>query len=141
MVSEQFRSDKTEVVQGSMPTPCWLWKGQVGGTGYGRVRIGGRMHAVHRVAYELAKGPIPVGLQLDHLCRVRHCCNPSHLEAVTQQENIRRGERMNMTHCKRGHEFTESSAYYTRGVIGLKRQCKACMKISKANRRNKIVCL
>jgi len=83
---------------------CWIWTGHIGRTGYGRGRHevafdpyyvngrlrGGRRTAVHRVVHELLKGPIPDGLQIDHLCEVRSCCNPAHLEAVTQSVNILR---------------------------------------------------
>src|SRR6266496_2265386 len=74
---------------------CWLWTGKTGRDGYGRIGLGGRGALVrvraHRFAYELLIGPIPDGLQIDHLCRVRHCVNPAHLEPVTQRENILRG--------------------------------------------------
>jgi hypothetical protein len=73
---------------------CWLWMGSVGRDGYGVVRTGGRSgkcQGAHRVAYELFKGPILDGMVLDHLCRVRCCINPDHLQAVTLRENIRRG--------------------------------------------------
>lgn len=73
-------------------TGCWLWTGGTRG-GYGRLKLTdyGTMEA-HRASYELHKGKIPEGMQLDHLCRNRSCINPDHLEPVTLQENIRRGE-------------------------------------------------
>lgn len=70
---------------------CWLWEGALRG-GYGRVKLDGRTQAAHRASYELHVGPIPSGLVLDHLCRNRSCVNPAHLEPVTTEENIRRGE-------------------------------------------------
>ena len=72
-------------------TPCWVWQGTPGSTGYPRVNVGGRFYAAHRLFYEQHKGPIPDGLHLDHLCRVPMCVNPDHLEAVTPKENLRRG--------------------------------------------------
>lgn len=70
---------------------CWLWTGARQKEGYGRVKHEDKTPLTHRLAYELLVGPIPSGLHLDHLCRVRRCINPEHLEPVTQQENIRRG--------------------------------------------------
>lgn len=76
------------------PDGCWLWTDAINPrTGYAQVRMGGRggrMVLVHRWSYEHLVAPIPRGLQLDHLCRVRHCVNPDHLEPVTAQENRRR---------------------------------------------------
>jgi hypothetical protein len=69
---------------------CWLWQPAPGGNGYGRLSVHGRLAYVHRVSYELHVGPIPDGLTIDHLCRVRTCVNPAHLEPVTFAENTRR---------------------------------------------------
>lgn len=115
---------------------CWLWTGAVGtGTGYGRFRMGSRVddtvrtEQAHRVSYELHVGPIPDGLHLDHLCRVRRCVNPDHLEPVTQAENNRRGVSpiaafVDATHCIHGHEFTPENTYRTdKG-----RYCRACRR-------------
>lgn len=79
------------------------------------------------VAYEMYVGPIPEGMQLDHLCRVRHCVNPAHLEVVTQQENMRRVAVLT-THCPRGHEYNEENTYvYTHHEHGwTMRFCRVC---------------
>lgn len=72
-------------------TPCWIWQLKISTkTGYGIERVGGQDQLAHRAAYQRDRGTIPDGLQLDHLCRVRECCNPSHMEPVTPQENTRR---------------------------------------------------
>ena len=77
------------------PSPCHLWTGPDSGTGrgggYGRVWIKGKRLMVHRVTFEHFSGPIEDGLVLDHLCRIRKCCNPAHLDPVTIQENTHRG--------------------------------------------------
>ena len=79
-------------------TGCWLWPGSRT-SGYGNVSIAGKMHLVHKFIYEQLKGPVPAGLELDHLCRTRACCNPDHLETVTRQVNVQRGIRGIRTKC------------------------------------------
>lgn len=77
------------------PDYCWLWVGPLNSNGYAVISEGGRRGRgirAHRYAYELLVGPIPEGLHLDHLCRVRHCVNPKHLEPVTKTENARRAQ-------------------------------------------------
>lgn len=70
---------------------CWLWTGFVHPSGYGVIRTGNKNTYAHRCSYELFVGAVPEGLQLDHICRVRCCVNPAHLEPVTPQENVLRG--------------------------------------------------
>lgn len=123
---------------------CWLWRGAVSKAGYGSLSVGGRNVRVHRFAYELLVGPIPAGLTLDHLCRVRHCVNPSHLEPVTSGENTLRGygptaEHARQTHCINGHAFAPESAHRERD--GIVRRCRICgrasWRASKARRTGK----
>lgn len=91
------------------PGGCWLWTAPLRNDGYGEIGSGGRegkQILAHRASYLSFVGPIPDGLELDHLCRVRCCVNPAHLEPVTRAENNRRGlNGVLKTHCKRGHLF------------------------------------
>lgn len=95
-------------------TGCWVWQRAVNGDGYGSCYREGRIWAAHRWYYIQFVGPVPSGLELDHLCRNRRCVNPDHLEPVTTRENILRGEgctaqAKRKTHCLRGHEFTRAN--------------------------------
>lgn len=113
---------------------CIEWIKARNANGYGWVYYNARARLTHRVAYELSVGPIPDGLQIDHLCRNRACCNPYHLEPVTLSENVRRGmaaERAReigaaKTHCKRGHEFTPDNTYRQPGTG--RRSCRTCKR-------------
>lgn len=90
--------DKVDFTGG--PDDCWMWVGSLSGNGYGRIQgyvVDASPKLAHRVAYELVNGPIPEGMQLDHLCRNRRCVNPAHLEPVTCGENLRRGCRTRLT--------------------------------------------
>jgi hypothetical protein len=94
---------------------CWKWTAGKNNKGYGYVRMPGKeKRSVHKLFYETLRGPVPEGLQIDHLCRVRNCVNPDHMEAVMPRENQRRGRRnqyRNVTHCIHGHEFTLENTY------------------------------
>ena len=112
------------------PEQCWIWTGSSYGQGYGGVRLQSESpapRAAYRVMYELFRGSIPPGLQLDHLCRVHRCVNPAHLEAVTCRENLRRGngfigKQMRRTHCPRGHALIEGNLIRYKGH----KQCREC---------------
>ncbi len=112
---------------------CWLWVGTIKPFGYGKIGIGcgknQRTLYVHRAVYEHLVGPVPDGLDLDHLCRVRCCCNPDHLEPVTRQENLLRGQTLaaanaDATECPQGHPYDEANTYWRPDGIG--RDCVAC---------------
>lgn len=123
-LSFEHRVDRDGPVPDYAPElgPCWLWTGATT-VGYGRFRGSG----VHRMAYEELVGPIPDGLVMDHLCRVRHCVNPAHLEPVTLAENVRRGlsgrYQASKTHCPQGHEYSPENTYVTK--VG-QRKCRTC---------------
>lgn len=72
-------------------TGCWLWEGELNGTGYGRIWMYGIRHTLHRLVWKLLRDDLGSDLVLDHHCKNRHCCNPAHLSPVTQKQNIHRG--------------------------------------------------
>jgi hypothetical protein len=115
---------------------CWLWTGQ-STHGYGTFALGSRKFRAHRWVYEQMRADIPPGLHLDHLCRRSLCVNPWHLEPVTNQVNVLRGEsplakQAAQRFCKRGHEFTPENTYVDpRG----RRSCRVCMRAKHARRR------
>jgi hypothetical protein len=95
------------------------------------------MVGAHRASYETFRGEISAGMTIDHLCRVRRCINPAHLEVVTAYENVMRGEgptarQRRQTHCKRGHPLTEDNLIGFPGTR-TKRDCKLCHR--ERNRR------
>lgn len=109
---------------------CWLWTGALL-YGYGTMKVNGSATSPHRFAYELLVRHIPDGFNIDHLCRVRNCVRPDHLEAVTRGENVRRGEspsskNRDKTHCKNGHPFSGDNLVVVKGRYGLQRQCRIC---------------
>lgn len=116
---------------------CWEWTAYTSKDGYGKtaINLGGgktKKWSAHRRAWEILVGPIPAGLQLDHLCRNRKCVNPDHLEPVTPSVNVRRGSTIPITrarqrgktHCPVGHPYDESNTNY-QGPSRWRR-CLAC---------------
>jgi hypothetical protein len=117
---QQLLHDRIQKTDG-----CWLWLGHIAKSGYGVTSTGGYtpervMHA-HRFSYLILAGPIPNGLEPDHLCRNRSCINPSHLELVTHAENMRRAA-THRTHCKKGHPFSPENTF----MVGGARRCHRC---------------
>jgi hypothetical protein len=117
---------------GKTGAACWIWTGSHDGDGYGRHYLNGSPCGAHRFAYELLVGPIPDGLVIDHLCRVRNCVNPAHMEPVTNAENVRRGGCSIRTHCPQGHPYDEAN---TRVALG-RRHCRACGREKARARRH-----
>lgn len=128
-----------------MAGDCWIWKRSLTDDGYGQISVMRGMIGCHRVSYHLFVGEVPDGLELDHLCRVRACCNPWHLEPVTGDENYRRGiaavvagsHQRSKTHCLKGHPYDEANTY-VHPVTG-HRWCRACraLRMRESNRRKR----
>jgi hypothetical protein len=115
---------------GKSKSECWPWPGCIS-KGYGEVWFMGKHRKAHVLAWLLLRGPIPAGFELDHLCRNKACCNPSHLEPVTHKENCMRGisfsaKNAKITHCPDGHEYTEENTYYFSRHGNKYRRCKIC---------------
>jgi hypothetical protein len=129
---------------------CWIWQRAVDAYGYGTLKIDGRNVMAHRAVFERHRGPIPVGLTLDHVCHTndaacvggrtclhRPCVNPWHMEPVTKLVNDLRGRSFRAVnaakaHCARGHEFTEANIYRTAEGS---RACRACHREAERIRR------
>jgi hypothetical protein len=128
-------------VQKGGPDDCWLWLGATNGSGYGVTTRGGRATRVyaHRLAWELERGPIPEGLEIDHICRTRSCVNVRHMATVSHRENNRRSPFVvstiaaHRTHCPAGHPYDAANTYRPPGAP-TSRMCRACMAIREAAR-------
>jgi hypothetical protein len=108
---------------------CWLWTASTTPAGYGQFRVGAAPQYAHRLSWVAANGPVPDGLELDHLCRVRRCVNPRHLEPVTTKENSLRGQSFaainaRKTHCPQGHPYDEANTIRSKSGARLCRACK-----------------
>lgn len=129
------------------PKSCWLWNGSLTKDGYGRLGDAARRicgtKSLHRCMYILLRGPIPDGLTLDHLCRVRRCANPFHTEPVTGRENILRGtgyaaRNNRKTHCKHGHPLTGDNLLPRLDAKNGGRRCRICRNQQSFERMKKI---
>ena len=128
-------------VDGPLQTACWCHpkaksgKGaDAAGGGYGTVVLAGKKITAHQALYQFFVGPVPDGLELDHLCRVRPCANPLHIEAVTHTENVLRGDhhKRRLTHCPAGHPYSGDNLYINPSG---RRLCRECRRQQKRARR------
>lgn len=117
------------------PDECWLWEGALNNKGYGRFNLRGQALGAHRVSYTISRGVIPPEMVLDHLCRNPRCINPSHLETVTQRENVLRGDLPRVMAerggspddpCPKGHEPNWGYYRYNGPDRPRTRGCKTC---------------
>ena len=117
-------------------TGCWNWLGTKNSRGYGQVSVQGKSKSVHRWTYQTLVGPIPDGLQIDHLCRNKSCCNPAHLEPVTAHVNSLRRPDVHKSHCVHGHELTgDNLIVRDRGGDGYSmRNCRTCTQAQRKAR-------
>lgn len=137
---------RAALLRNTSPEPnsgCWLWMGGVGPTGYGYMTGGKKHHhiAVHIASYELFKGRVPAGMEIDHKCRVRCCVNPDHLQTLTHADNVRRGIDVGghvsrvqkaKTHCPYGHPYSGDNLAISKYGS---RQCRECWRFWGKNKR------
>ena len=127
------------------PNGCWIWTGALNNGGYGVITKTGSRVGTHQISYELYKGAIPEGCEIDHLCRNPSCANPDHLEAVTHRENLLRSpsmgnnQQLRKTHCPHGHPY---DLFNTQRTPTGKRHCRICRRLQQrgyaANRRKPV---
>jgi len=122
-------------------THCWLWTSGLSTNGYGQFTLLGKTQVAHKISYCWAKGAVPMGLELDHLCRNPICVNPDHLEAVTRQTNQLRGNTIGarasqVTHCPQGHPY---NLFNTIWRLPGGRKCRECNRRECQERRDKAV--
>lgn len=133
-VQERIRANVTVNDAG-----CWIWNRSLGTAGYGQMYYQApgeraRMQSAHRTSYRVFIGPIPEGLELDHLCRVRRCVNPEHLDPVPHQTNVLRSPiaigAINgaKTHCRAGHPFSAENTRFSMKGKQPMRVCRACSR-------------
>lgn len=132
--------DSVNITDTGFDTPCWLWKKSLIWSGYAKTWYQGKTVAAHRLSYEVFIGPIPDGLQVDHLCKIKHCVNPEHLEPVTPRTNVMRADTVAArnaakTHCGEGHEYAGDNLLIVQ-TTG-ERRCRTCTNETARQYRNR----
>lgn len=127
---------RTKLVSRGYASACFEWQGATV-DGYGVIQTGGKLYYLHKLSWQIHRGEVAPGIELDHLCRNRACWNPEHLEPVSKRENILRGEGITAQnarkdHCARGHPFTPENTRMTRGGG---RRCVACDAMNRKRAR------
>lgn len=121
-------------------TGCWIWKLAITSAGYGQTSLFSVPWPAHRLSYFLFVGPFDPALDVDHLCRVRACCNPEHLEAVPAKVNLLRSTnhvvaQVEATHCPQGHPYDGNNLHVRPSG---RRACRACQREWSTNRYRRI---
>lgn len=132
-----------EILARCIPIPecgCLVFEGAWTSDQYGSVRRDGSSRQAHRMVWEDLHGPLPPGVDLDHLCRVHPCCNDAHLEPVPHRVNVTRGvsimaQNARRTHCPQGHAYTEANSY-KRKSRPIERDCRTCRRIRARRRKD-----
>lgn len=122
---------------------CWLWNGALNDKGYGLTKYKGEPIKAHQLTYNLVGGVVKEGLELDHTCRVRRCCNPDHVEPTTHSENVKRGllssvsakRYAEVTACPAGHPYSGTNLYINKEGH---RYCRQCGREGQKRRRLKL---
>ena len=110
-----------------LDTSCILWTKSVGSHGYGQTWDGETVVLAHRYEWEKLHGPIPDGMTIDHICRVRRCINVEHLRLLSNVDNAKDNGQSKKTHCAAGHAFTASNTFYSKEGW---RRCRECSRIA-----------
>ena len=122
-------------------TGCWLWTGPVSKDGYGQFKMSHFQWKAHRASWQMYRGEIPPGMQIDHICRVRSCVNPDHLRVVTQRTNVLENsiglaaQNLSKTHCPRGHPLSGKNLRTVKNAETNSRRCRTCHNAKIAARR------
>lgn len=114
---------------------CWIWNGAVDAHGYGSILEKGKIKKSHRVSYIMFHGEIPKDVVIDHICKIKRCVNPLHLQVVTLGENTLLGDgptaqNKRKTHCIRGHKLSGDNIYLYERAGHTNRQCRICRKLT-----------
>jgi hypothetical protein len=133
-VAVQYLEDRIKANIKIDSNGCWNWQLSKERGGYGKIKVAYKSKLAHRVSYEVFVGEIPNGLQLDHICKVRACVNPAHLEPVTAKENLHRSSlkelwaaKKEVTHCPQGHKYTTANTLIKQNKWGNDcRNCRTC---------------
>lgn len=133
---------RMDIVDHGYSSPCWVSNRATQPNGYTKIGYQNRTYLTHRVSYAAFVGPVPDGLVLDHLCRVRACVNPDHMEPVTTRENLVRGHtrtarQVAATHCPQGHAYDEANTYWRRDRLG--RMCRLCRDQARRRSRDGLI--